>query len=66
MPLSTSAITTPALPVVMPQADTASVADASVVATPSTMAAPGVFRYHCPLAVPAVGWNKGLVGTTSG
>ena len=60
MPLSTSAITMPVLPVVMPQAETASVADASVVATPSTVAGPGVFMYHWPLAVPGVGRNKGF------
>ena len=50
MPLSTSAITVPELPVVIFQAETASVAAASLVG----VAVLGVSMYHCPLAVAVV------------
>ena len=59
----------PGLPVVMPQAETASVADRSSVVLPSSTTGVelGVFKYHWPLAgglAWRVGTNKGSFGVT--
>ena len=59
----------PGLPLVMPQAETASVADRSSVVLPSTTMGVelGVFKYHCPLAgglAWGVGANNGSFGVT--
>ncbi len=60
-------MTVPVLPVVMAQAEIASVADKSWVATPPTVMVVefGVCMYHCPLA-PAVGTNNGSSGIACG
>ena len=59
--MSTSAITVPVLPSVMAQADTASVAAASLVGVEAF----GVIMYHWPLA-PADGTYSGSSGMACG
>jgi hypothetical protein len=60
----------PSLPVVMPQAETASVADRSMVAFPSSVmtAELGVSMYHWPLEgglAFGLGMNSGSSGVTA-